>query len=164
LPGSTIGGVKLPLFPREQTVLSSAAASSMRSLLLQSIDLQSLYQRASRESEPGMRTVLEENLYTLDLLVVELRQHCNTGHATGVRGTWRGSLHGHVTTWLTRCASHRDLAWIRVLAYRESALLQAFQASIASLPSEQVSLLQRQLPRLHGIHLDMHHLAGSASR
>lgn len=100
----------------------------------------------------------------LDLLVAELLQHGEPGQTSGVRGSWRGSLHRRVTDWLSRSAVHRDLVWIRVLAHHESALLQAFESAVASLPSQQAQLLQYQLPRLRSIHLDMHHLAGSATR
>lgn len=109
--------------------------------------------------------VLEENGQVLDLLVTELLQQVDCAPRSGVRGSWRGGMHRRVTDWVTRLAANRDLAWIRVLTFHESALLQAFEAAIAALPSQQAMLLQRQLPRLHAIHLDMHHLAaGSAPR
>jgi hypothetical protein len=41
-------------------------------------------------------------------------------------------------------------------------LLHAFEQAIAEAPAESALALRRQLPRLHGIHLDMHSLAGSA--
>ncbi|NMW25644.1 hypothetical protein HFP05_15145, partial [Rhodanobacter denitrificans] len=53
-------------------------------------------------------------------------------------------------------------AWIRVLAHGESALLHRFEQAIATAPAESALVLRRQLPRLRGIHLDMHSLAGTA--
>lgn len=107
--------------------------------------------------------VLEENVQVLDLLVTELLQHVEGVPGSGIRGSLRGRLHRRVTEWLTRSAAHPDLAWLKVLAFHESALLQAFESAAASPPTQQAILLRRQLPRLHAIHLDMHHLAGSAS-
>jgi hypothetical protein len=135
---------------------------SIRCLLRRSIDLRGLYRRAARNCEPGLRLVLEENVQVLDLLVTELLPQVECVPGGGVRGSWRGGMHRRVTDWLTRSAANRDLAWIRVLAFHESALLQAFESAIAALPSQQAMLLRRQLPRLHAIHLDMHHLAGNA--
>ena len=61
-----------------------------------------------------------------------------------------------------RTAARRDHAWIHALAHGERALLQRFEQAIATAPAESTLVLRRQLPRLHGIHLDMHSLAGTA--
>jgi len=42
-------------------------------------------------------------------------------------------------------------------------LLHLFErATIATAPADVALVLRRQLPRLHGIHLDMHGLGGTA--
>lgn len=153
-----------PLSPCDQAAPTGSTLSSLRGLVRRSIDLRGLYRRAASAAEPGLRSVLEENLHTLDLLVGELREHSDRHQRIPAHGSWGGRVHRRVTDWLTRSASQRDLAWIRVLAYHEAALLQAFESAIAGLPPEQALLLRRQLPRLNGIHLDMHHLAGRAHR
>jgi hypothetical protein len=63
---------------------------------------------------------------------------------------------------LAQAGTHRDRVWIRALAQRESALLHAFEQAVAVAPPASAQTLRRQLPRLRGIHLDMHSLTGAA--
>ncbi|OOG65674.1 hypothetical protein B0E46_04445 [Rhodanobacter sp. B04] len=129
-------------------------------LVRRSIDLQRLYRHAAAACEPGLRMVLGENAHTLGVLIADL-QRANDSMLQQ-RGSWRGTVHRHVAGCLVRTAARRDHAWIRVLAHHESALLQAFERAIAVVPAESARVLHRQLPRLRGIHLDMHNLVGSA--
>ena len=132
-------------------------------LIGRSIDLQLLYRHAALRCEPGLRLVLCENVHTLELLIADLQEQLR---ASGVEprehGSWHGILQRHVAGWLVRSAARRDAAWVRALSHHESALLHAFEQAIERVPAESVLMLRRQLPRLHGIHLDMHSLVGSA--
>jgi Domain of unknown function (DUF2383). len=138
-------------------------ASTCHTLIRRSIDLRQLYRHAATACEPGLRMVLNDNVHTLDLLIADLQAQL---HASGgrpcVRGSWRGTVHRHLAGWLMRTAARRDHAWIHALAHGERALLQRFEQAIATAPAESTLVLRRQLPRLHGIHLDMHSLAGTA--
>ena len=137
--------------------------STCNALIRRSIDLRRLYRHAARACEPGMRVVLNENVQTLDLLIADLQAQLRAGDGKPSEdGTWRGTAHRHLAGWLVHAASRPDSAWIRALAHRESALLHAFEQAIAGAPPESALALRRQLPRLHGIHLDMHSLAGTA--
>ncbi|OOG43710.1 hypothetical protein [Rhodanobacter sp. C05] len=129
-------------------------------LIRRSVDLQRLYRHAAVACEPGLRLVLGENAHTLGLLIADLQRASSS--ASRRHGSWRGTVHRHVAGCLVRTAARRDSAWIRVLAHHESALLHAFEQAIAALPVEAALILHRQLPRLRGIHLDMHSLVGSA--
>lgn len=132
-------------------------------LIRRSIDLRRLYQHAAAACEPGLRLVLGENVHTLDLLIADLQAQLHTsGGESCERGSWRGVVHRHVTGWLVRTVARRDGAWIHALSHHESALLHSFEQAIAVMPAESALVLRRQLPRLYGIHLDMHSLAGSA--
>lgn len=132
-------------------------------LIRRSIDLQLLYRHAAAGCEPGLRMVLGENVHTLELLIADLQEQLRAGGAEPRdHGSWRGVVHRHVTGWLVRTAARRDSAWIHALSHHESALLRAFEQAIERMPVESALGLRRQLPRLRGIHLDMHSLAGSA--
>ncbi len=132
-------------------------------LIRHGIDLRLLYRQAVSTCEPGLRLVLNDNVHTLDLLIAELQAQLRAdGGRPCVQGSWRGAIRRLLTGWLVRLASRPDNAWIRALAHQESALLQAFEQTIAALPSGSVPSLRRQLPRLRGIQLDMHSLVGSA--
>jgi uncharacterized protein (TIGR02284 family) len=138
-------------------------ASTCYALIRRSIDLRRLYRHAAKACEPGLRMVLNDNVHTLDLLIADLQAQLHaSGDRTCVRGSWRGTVHRHLAGWLVRTAARRDSAWIRVLAHGESALLHRFEQAIAAAPAESAPALRRQLPRLRGIHLDMHSLAGTA--
>jgi len=139
------------------------APSTCNALIRRSIDLRRLYRHAATACEPGLRVVLNENVQTLDLLIADLQAQVGASDGKpSEHGTWRGAAHRHLAGWLVHTASRRDSAWIRALAHHESALLQAFEQAIAVAPAESARALRRQLPRLHGIHLDMHSLAGPA--
>ena len=132
-------------------------------LLRRSIDLQRLYRHAAAACEPGLRMVLGENVHTLELLIADLQAQLRlSGCEPSRRGSLYGIVHRHVAGKLVHAIARRDSAWIGVLAHHESTLLHAFEQAIASAPAELALVLQRQLPRLRGIHLDMHNLVGSA--
>ena len=139
------------------------APSTCNALIRRSIDLRRLYRHAATVCEPGMRVVLNENAQTLDLLIADMQAQLRASDGKpSEHGTWRGAAHRNLAGWLVHAASRRDSAWIRALAHHESALLHAFEQAIADAPPESALALRRQLPRLHGIHLDMHSLAGTA--
>ncbi|WP_447732149.1 DUF2383 domain-containing protein [Rhodanobacter soli] len=137
--------------------------STCNALIRHSIDLRRLYRHAATACEPGLRMVLNDNAHTLDLLIADLQaQLRDRGGEPCEDGSWRGTVHRHLAGWLMRTATRRDNAWIRVLAHGESALLHRFEQAIATAPAGSALVLRRQLPRLRGIHLDMHSLAGTA--
>ena len=139
------------------------APSTCNTLIRRSIDLRRLYRHAARACEPGLRVVLNENVQTLDMLIADLQALLRASDGNpSEHGTWRGAAHRHLAGWLVHATSRRDSAWIRALTHHESALLHAFEQAIAAAPAESALALRRQLPRLRGIHLDMHSLAGTA--
>ncbi len=139
------------------------SSSTCNALLRRSIDLRRLYRHAAAACEPGLRVVLNENVQALDLLIADLQAQGRAGGGTPSRhGSWRGTARRHLAGWLAQAGTRRERVWIRALAHHESALLQAFEQAIASEPPASVQTLQRQLPRLRGIHLDMHSLTGAA--
>lgn len=141
-----------------------AAQASCRDLLRRSIDLRQMYRQAARVCEPGLRTVLEENALTLDLLIADLQgQACAGGVRSYARGSWRGTARRQLSAWLMRVAARQDRVWLRTLAHQGADLLEAFEQAIAQLPAESARVLCRQLPRLRAIHQDMRWLVGSAS-
>jgi uncharacterized protein (TIGR02284 family) len=132
-------------------------------LIRRGIDLRLLYRQAASACEPGLRMVLNDHAQTLGLLIAELQAQLRAdGGTPRAQGSWRGAVRRLLTGWLVRLGSRPDSAWIRALAHQERALLQAFEQTIIALPAEWVPGLRRQLPRLHGIQLDMHSLVGSA--
>ncbi|OOG59542.1 DUF2383 domain-containing protein [Rhodanobacter sp. C03] len=132
-------------------------------LIRRSIDLQRLYRHAAASCEPGLRMVLSENVQTLDLLIADLQAQLRaSGDKPREHGSWHAIVHRHLAGRLVHTIVRRDSAWIGVLAHHESALLHAFEKAIAAVPAESALILRRQLPRLRGIHLDMHNLVGSA--
>ena len=132
-------------------------------LIRRSIDLQRLYRHAAASCEPGLRMVLGENVQTLDLLIADLQTQLRaSGNKPREHGSWHAVVHRHVAGKLVHAVARRDNAWIGVLAHHESALLHAFEQAIADVPAESALILRRQMPRLRGIHLDMHNLVGSA--
>ncbi|KZC39460.1 MULTISPECIES: DUF2383 domain-containing protein [Rhodanobacter] len=137
--------------------------STCNALIRRSIDLRQLYRHAATACEPGLRMVLNDNAHTLDLLVADLQAPLSDRGARPCRrGSWRGVVRRHLAGWLMRTAARRDHAWIHLLAHDESMLLRRFEQAIAAAPADSVLVLRRQLPRLRGIHLDMHSLGGSA--
>jgi uncharacterized protein (TIGR02284 family) len=138
-------------------------SSTYNALLRRSIDLRRLYRHAAAACEPGLRVVLNENAQTLDLLIADLQTQGRAGGgAPSCRGSWRGTARRHLAGWLAHALTRRDQFWILALAHHESVLLQAFEQAIAAAPPAAAQTLQRQLPRLRGIQLDMHSLAGTA--
>ena len=145
-----------------------APPSIYEPLIRHSVDLCRLYRRAATAArEPGLRIVLNENAQTLMLVVADLQaqQHGAGARdpAARQRGTWRGTLRAQWAARLPHSASRTDNDWIRTLARHEVRLLHLFErATIATAPADVALVLRRQLPRLHGIHLDMHGLGGAA--
>ena len=137
--------------------------TTCNALIRRSIDLRRLYRHAAAACEPGLRVVLNENVQTLDLLVADLQAQWRAdGGTPSKHGSWRGAARRHLAGWLAHAGMHSDSAWIRALAHHESALLHAFEQAIADAPPASALTLRRQLPRLRGIHLDMHSLTGTA--
>ncbi|HEV2679284.1 MAG TPA: DUF2383 domain-containing protein [Rhodanobacter sp.] len=137
--------------------------STCNALIRRSIDLRRLYRHAATACEPGLRVVLNENAQTLDQLIADLQAQLRAGGGKpSEHGSWRAAARRHLAGWLIHAGTRRDSAWIRALAHHETALLHAFEQAIAEAPADSALALRRQLPRLHGIHLDMHSLAGSA--
>ncbi len=132
-------------------------------LIRRSIDLGQLYRCAAAASEPGMRMVLNDNAHTLDILIADLQAQVRAaGGKPRAHGSWRGAVQRKLGACMAWLASRRDGGWLRLLAHHESDLLHGFERTIAALPTECQRGLVRQLPRLHGIHMDMHSLVGSA--
>lgn len=147
---------------RPQTALPVPAAQvACDALIRRCIDLRQLYRHAAKACEPGLRMVLKDNVQTMDLLIGDLQAQCCVGADRACdRGSWRGAARGQLAGWLVRVAPRRDVAWLRVLTHHESALLHLFERTIARLPADSARAVCRQLPRLHGIHQDMHNLVG----
>ncbi|KRF01917.1 hypothetical protein ASG87_10450 [Frateuria sp. Soil773] len=130
-------------------------------LIRRSIDMRALYRDAATQAqEPGLRAVLGENAAALGQLIGELQaQIRGSGAEPASHGRFAGQAQRHLAAWLLPSAPYRDQAWIRRLARSEAALLQAFERGIEQAPADAALVLRRQLPRLQGIHLDMHSLA-----
>lgn len=130
-------------------------------LIRRAIDLRALYRDASVQArEPGLRAVLGENAGALDQMVVELQaQVGQLGGTPARRGRLGGAARRQLIEWLLPGAPQRDSAWIARLEHGEVALLHAFERGLQRAPPEAALVLRRQLPRLQGIHLDMHGLA-----
>lgn len=136
--------------------------SPCNTLIRRSIDLRALYRDAAAQaSEPGLRAVLGENAAALDALVADLQaQVLDAGGEPAVRGRLGGGMHRYWVEWLLPDGARRDQAWIRYLANCEVDLLHAFERGIGQASGDAARALRKQLPRLQGIHLDMHSLAG----
>jgi hypothetical protein len=149
---------------RPQTALPAPAAqATCHALVRRCIDLRRLYLRAAQGCEPGLRVVLNDNAQAMNLLIGDLQsQCCLDADRASNRGSWRGAARGRLAGWLVRVAPRREVAWLRVLRHHESALLHLFERTIARLPADSARAVCRQLPRLHGIHQDMHSLVGRA--
>ena len=145
-------------------VASSVTRTTCNQLIRRGIDLCHLYRHAALAvSEPGLRAVLDEDAQALATLVVELQREVTlAGGEPRTHRSWRAALRCRMVDGMARAATRRDNTWIHALAQDESALLRAFEHAITSLPEESAQGLRRQLPRLRGIHLDMHSLDGTA--
>ncbi|MDQ6646513.1 MAG: hypothetical protein M3Y93_04660 [Pseudomonadota bacterium] len=145
------------------TSRNRSTQAGIRSLVRRAVKLRGLYLHAADVSEPGLRVILRENAGTLALLVVDLQAQLHSiGIKISAQGRWRGSTRRQLSTWLLHAMPKNGIAWIRLLAHHESALLQAFEQAIVDASPELALALRRQLPRLHGIHLDMDCLTGTA--
>ena len=139
--------------PRPQTLVNA--------LIRRGIDLRGMYRDASAQaSEPGLRVVLGENASALDQVIADLQaQVVQLGGTPARRGRFGGAARRQLIEWLLPTSPHRDVAWIARLAHGEAALVHAFEQSMRHASPESALVLRRQLPRLQGIHLDMHSLA-----
>ncbi len=143
--------------------MSQAKVPRYNALIRRGIDDRELYRRALlRVREPGLQALLTENLHTLDLLIGDLQAQV---HASGRSPARHGTLAGAVRTALaevsTGFSANRDTAWVQHLARNECALLHQFEHQLAHATDESARVLSVQLSRLHGIHHDMHCLAGT---
>lgn len=145
-------------------VVSRVTRIICNQLIRRGIDLCHVYRHAALAvSEPGLRAVLGEEAQTLAVLVADLQHEVAlAGGEPRMRGSWRAALRCRLVDGMAHAAARRDSAWIRALVQDEEALLRAFEHAIDGLPEESAQGLRRQLPRLRGIHLDMHSLAGAA--
>lgn len=139
--------------PRPQTLFNA--------LIRRGIDLRALYRDASAQArEPGLRVVLGENASALDQVIADLqRQVARFGGTPARHGRLGGIARRQLIEWLLPDTPRRDTAWIARLAHGEAALVHAFEEGMQRATPEAALVLRRQLPRLQGIHLDMHSLA-----
>lgn len=132
-------------------------------LIRRGIDDRDLYRRAMAQvREPGLQALLAENLQTLDSLIGDLQAQVHAaGRAPARHGTLAGAIRSALAEMATGMASNRDAAWVHWLARNECALLNRFEKQLAHASDESARVLRIQLSRLHGIHKDMHCLAGT---
>lgn len=138
--------------------MSLAIQQLCNGLIRRSIELRALYRlAATRVSEPGLRTVLDEEAQSLSTVIDELQaQIRNQEGSPATRRRMLGAMRHRFDVLMP----HTDDAWIRLLARHEQHLLRSFERVIARIgPSDMTAELHRQLPRLHSIDLDMHSLA-----
>lgn len=138
-------------------------APHYNALIRRGIDDRDLYRRALVQvREPGLQALLAENLHTLDALIGDLQAQMHAAGRTPARhGTLAGAVRGALADMVTGMASNRDSAWVHYLARHECALLNSFEQQMAQASDESARVLRVQLSRLHGIHKDMHCLAGT---
>ena len=138
--------------------MSFAVQHLCNGLIRRSIELRALYRHAAmRVSEPGLRTVLDEEAQSLTLVIAELQAQIRNHEGTPAT---RRRMVGAVRQGFDALIPRTDDAWIRLLARHEQSLLRSFERVIARVgPSDMSAELHRQLPRLHSIDLDMHSLA-----
>ncbi|MEO9079494.1 MAG: hypothetical protein ABI268_09290 [Rhodanobacter sp.] len=140
-----------------------AAQAASVALIRRCIDLRRLYLHAANACEPGLRMVLKDNVQTMDLLIGDLQAQCFVGaDRSRDHGSWGGAARAQLARWLMSAAPRHNVAWLQTLTNHESALLGLFEQTIARLPADSARAMCRQLPRLHGIHQDMHNLVGPA--
>jgi uncharacterized protein (TIGR02284 family) len=131
-------------------------------LIRRSIELRALYRHAATQvTEPGLRTVLNEEATSLDHVIAELqaqmRQH---DELPATRSRVLGAARQRLDELLVRGIPRSDDAWIRLLARREQRLMKAFERTLMRMVAGDMNTaLHRQLPRLQSIDLDMHSLA-----
>lgn len=140
--------------------MSLAVQQLCNGLIRRSIELRALYcHAATRVTEPGLRTVLDEEAQSLGLVITELQDQIRTHE--GAPAT-RRRMFGTVRYRFDVLMPRSDDDWIRVLARQEQSLLRSFERVIDRMGANDPDMkaeLHRQLPRLHSIDLDMHSLA-----
>jgi uncharacterized protein (TIGR02284 family) len=138
-------------------------APHYNALIRRGIDDRDLYRRAlAQVREPGLQALLAENLHTLDALIGDLQAQVQaSGRAPARHGTLAGAVRSALAEMVTGVASNRDSAWVHYLARNECALLNSFEQQMAKASDDSARVLRVQLSRLHGIHKDMHCLAGT---
>ncbi len=143
--------------------MAQSAQALCNALIRRAIDLRAFYRDAAVQAqEPGLRAVLDENAQTLDMLVQELQaQVRDLGATPATRGRLAGAARRQLVEWMLPANPRRDDAWIACLAYHEANLLRTFEYAIAHASPAAGLELRRLLPRLQGVHLDMHGLARS---
>lgn len=143
--------------------MSHARVPRYNDLIRQGIDDRDLYRRALVQvREPGLQALLAENLQTLDLLIGDLQAQVQASGRTPARhGTLSGALRSALAEMTAGLATNRDAAWVHSLARNECALLHSFERQMANASADSARVLSVQLSRLHGIHRDMHCLAGT---
>lgn len=139
--------------------MSLAIQHLCNGLIRRSIELCALYRHAATQvSEPGLRTVLDEEAQSLSLVIVELQEQIRNHEGTpATRRRMLSAVRYRVDALMPRS----DDAWIRLLARHEQSLLRSFERVIDRVgldDPEMKAELHRQLPRLHSIDLDMHGL------
>nr|WP_233171955.1 PA2169 family four-helix-bundle protein [Dyella sp. ASV21] len=132
-------------------------------MIRRGIDDRELYRRALRHvREPGLQALLQENVHTLDALIGDLQTQVRAaGHSPARHGTLAGAVRSALAELTVGMSSNRDVAWIHCLARNECTLLHRFEQQMAHANAESAHVLGVQLSRLHGIHNDMHCLAGT---
>ncbi|RDI98564.1 PA2169 family four-helix-bundle protein [Dyella solisilvae] len=143
--------------------MSHVRVPRYNALIRRGIDDRDLYRRAlGQVREPGLQALLQENLHTLDALIADLqKQMHSSGHVPARHGTLAGALRSALAELTTGASANRDAAWIHCLARNECALLRRFEEQMAHASDESARVLSVQLSRLHGIHSDIHCLAGT---
>ncbi len=143
--------------------MSHVRVPHYNALIRRGIDDRDLYRRAlAQVREPGLQALLAENLHTLDMLIFDLQAQAYASGQTPARhGTLAGAVRSTLADWNAGLSSNLDSAWVRSLARNECALLYRFEEQMAHAPRESARALGVQLSRLHGIHRDMHCLAGT---
>ncbi len=143
--------------------MSHAHLPHYNALIRRGIDDRDLYRRAlTQVREPGLQALLTENLQTLDVLIGDLQAQVHaSGRMPARHGTLTGAVRSALAEVTTGFASNRDAAWVHCLARNECSLLHSFEQQMAHATDESARVLSLQLSRLHGIHRDMHCLAGT---
>lgn len=148
-------------YPRRSPPVAPRPQWLFNTLIRRGIDLRALYRDASAQArEPGLRVVLGENASALDQVIADLQvQVSQLGGTPARHGRFGGAARRQMIEWLLPDTPRRDIAWIARLAHGEAALVHAFERGMRHATPEAALVLRRQLPRLQGIHLDMHGLA-----
>jgi uncharacterized protein (TIGR02284 family) len=143
--------------------VSHARVPRYNALIRSGIDDRDLYRRAlAQVREPGLQALLLENLHTLDQLIDDLQAQAHAAGRTPARhGTLAGAVRSALAELSAGLSSNRDAAWVHSLARNECTLLRRFEEQMATASDESARVLGVQLSRLHGIHRDIHCLAGT---